>query len=123
MKPEEAIPLLQRGLVGEIYDQKGFLTALGYEALDAIDSSNCKTLVQKQHGEWIDYQDAKYSYLANCSKCGYQMDTHEEHGYFNFCPYCGADMRTQNDRSWDTSERGVSGSVKNSIAQEEGEAE
>lgn len=51
MKPEEAIPLLQRGLVGEIYDEKGYLTALGYEALDAIDSSNCPTLVQKGHGE------------------------------------------------------------------------
>lgn len=51
MKPEEAIPLLQRGLTGEIYDEKGYLTALGYEALEAIDISNCKTLVQKEYGE------------------------------------------------------------------------
>lgn len=51
MKPEEAISLLQRGLTGEIYDEKGYLTALGYEALEAIDISNCKTLVQKEYGE------------------------------------------------------------------------
>lgn len=54
-------------------------------------------LEEKPHGEWIDYQDEKYSYLANCSKCGYQMDTHEEHGYFNFCPNCGADMRVSKE--------------------------
>ena len=68
MKPEEAIPLLQRGLVGEIYDEKGYLTALGYEALDAIDSSNCPTLVQKEHGEcktckhYVPYMD-QFSYI------------------------------------------------------------
>lgn len=53
MKPEKAISLLQRGIVGEIYDEKGYLTALGYEALDAIDRSKCPTLVQRPHGEWI----------------------------------------------------------------------
>ena len=45
----------------------------------------------RPQGEWIDVKDIPY--LANCSNCGYQMDTHEEHGYFNYCPYCGADMR------------------------------
>ena len=96
MKPEEAIPLLQRGLVGEIYDAKGFLTALGYEALDAIDSSNCKTLVQKQHGEWIEGVIG-YHY---CSKChNYALaddDLADDDGkevLSNFCPNCGSDNR------------------------------
>lgn len=53
----------------------------------------CDPQNKMEHGEWIDYQDDEYSYLANCSKCGYQMNTHEEHGYFNFCPNCGKAMR------------------------------
>lgn len=44
----------------------------------------------RPQGEWIDVKNIPY--LANCSNCGYQMDTHEEHGYFSYCPYCGADM-------------------------------
>lgn len=50
---------------------------------------NCE--LERPKGKWIDVKDIPY--LANCSNCGYQMDTHEEHGYFNYCPYCGADMR------------------------------
>lgn len=45
----------------------------------------------RPQGEWIDVKNIPY--LANCSNCGYQMDTHEEHGYFNYCPYCGTEMR------------------------------
>ena len=86
MKPEEAIPLLQRGLVGEIYDEKGFLTALGYEALDAIDSSNCKTLVQKQHGEWLEKLLS-----TECSVCHKRFE-YLPYDYRNFCPNCGARM-------------------------------
>ncbi len=70
---------------------------------------------KEKHGEWnYDMFDENY----HCSECNRVGAT-----IYNFCPNCGADMRTQNDRSWDTSERGVSGSVKNIIAQEEGEAE
>lgn len=92
MKPEEAIPLLQRGLIGEIYDEKGYLTALGYEALDAIDSSKCPTLVQNQHGEWKPHDQhglTKVWYERyKCSNCN-------EYGwlYWHFCQNCGADMR------------------------------
>lgn len=42
-------------------------------------------------GKWVD-EDG--TYYANCSKCGYQMDTHQERGYFRYCPNCGADMRS-----------------------------
>lgn len=98
MKPEEAIPLLQRGLVGEIYDTKGYLTALGYEALDAIDSSNCPTLVQKKHGEWIFNKDGNYE----CSECGIawkDMPVKDAKPVFKACPWCGADMRKEGKSS------------------------
>jgi hypothetical protein len=68
---------------------------------------------QRPHGEW-----SALEYGYKCSVCTAAFYTHS-----NFCPNCGADMRTQNDRSWDTSERGASGSVENSITQKEGEAE
>lgn len=42
-------------------------------------------------GKWID--DSKEdSYYANCSHCGYQIDTHYERGYLNYCPNCGLKM-------------------------------
>ena len=44
---------------------------------------------KKKHGKWVDDDN---SFYANCSKCGYQIDTHEERGYHNFCPNCGARM-------------------------------
>ncbi len=43
-----------------------------------------------RYGKWIGSNDEDY--FANCSECGYQMDVHREHGYFNYCPYCGARM-------------------------------
>lgn len=90
MKPEKAISLLQRGIVGEIYDEKGYLTALGYEALDAIDNSNCPTLVQRPHGEWIEKPCG-----VVCSRCKAQA-LHTPNGNqsrSDYCPNCGADMR------------------------------
>ncbi len=54
------------------------------EAIKSVPSAD------RPRGEWIDENG---TYYANCSKCGYQMDTHEERGYHNFCPNCGADMR------------------------------
>ena len=51
----------------------------------------------RPRGEWID-EDG--TYYANCSECGYQMDTRQERGYFRFCPNCGADMKgDQNETS------------------------
>lgn len=101
MKPEEAISLLQRGLSGEIYDEKGFLTALGYEALEAIDSNNCPTLVQKQAGEWVEVPKYKGYYV--CSKClerlggDFERFDHWEMNKENFCPVCGSDNRKRGE--------------------------
>ena len=59
-----------------------------YKALEAVPSAD------RPRGEWIDENG---TYYANCSKCGYQMDTHQERGYFRFCPSCGADMRGEDE--------------------------
>ena len=49
---------------------------------------------ERPRGEWIDENG---TYYANCSKCGYQMDTHQERGYFRYCPNCGSDMRGEDE--------------------------
>lgn len=49
-------------------------------------------VVQVVHGKWIDEDPAFAEYFANCSVCGYEIDVHNERGYFNFCPNCGAKM-------------------------------
>ena len=50
---------------------------------------------ERPQGKWIE-EDG--SYYANCSCCGYQIDTHYERGYLNFCPNCGADMRVKGEK-------------------------
>ena len=52
-------------------------------------------LAEPKVDAWID--DEEYNteygyYFAHCSECGYQMDVHENRGYHNFCPNCGAKM-------------------------------
>lgn len=67
------------------------------EAFDtAIEALKNETIfsADRPRGEWI---DENCTYYANCSMCGYQMDTHEERGYHNFCPNCGADMRGEDE--------------------------
>ena len=50
--------------------------------------------LERAQGEWIN--DSKEdSYYANCSHCGYQIDTHYERGYLNYCPNCGAKMEVE----------------------------
>ena len=46
---------------------------------------------EPKRGKWLDDNN---SFYANCSECGYQMDKHAERGYHNYCPYCGARMRS-----------------------------
>ncbi len=45
-------------------------------------------------GKWVDDNNSFNLFYANCSECGYQMNTHEERGYHNFCPNCGARMES-----------------------------
>lgn len=40
---------------------------------------------------WVDDYN-EYGDFANCSFCGFQIDVHENRGYYNFCPHCGACM-------------------------------
>ena len=57
--------------------------------------STAKEVPERKHGKWIDYKDDfdDCSYLANCSECRYQIDTHHHRGYLNYCPNCGSYMR------------------------------
>ena len=62
-----------------------------YDALDMAE----KALEQEPKcGKWLDDNNSFNSFYANCSECGYQMDKHAERGYHNYCPYCGARMRS-----------------------------
>lgn len=65
-------------------DFPDYVTPLLDKVIDSIPT------ICRPQGEWID-EDG--SYYVNCSCCGYQIDTHYERGYLNFCPNCGADMR------------------------------
>lgn len=77
-----------RGLLADI---KGSIIIRAYSPyVEALELA-IKALERPQ-GEWIDNSEED-SYYANCSHCGYQIDTHYERGYLNYCPNCGADMR------------------------------
>lgn len=44
-------------------------------------------------GKWI---DALNTEICECSLCGFIC--HEYYSYFNYCPFCGADMRESEDK-------------------------
>ncbi len=53
------------------------------------------TIEERKEGRWIDtdYINLQLdTYLASCSECGYQMNVHNNRGYFKYCPNCGAKM-------------------------------
>lgn len=74
-------------MYGADIDRYGLSTAL-----DVIDEIEPADVVHVVHGKWIDEDPAFAEYFANCSVCGYEIDVHNERGYFNFCPNCGAKM-------------------------------
>ena len=75
---------IERNLRGEIVER-----SVDVGAIEALPSAD---VVQVVHGKWIDEDPAFAEYFANCSVCGYEIDIHNERGYFNFCPNCGAKM-------------------------------
>lgn len=63
--------------------------------LHYIEISNLPTVEERKEGRWIDtdYINLQLdTYLASCSECGYQMNVHNNRGYFKYCPNCGAKM-------------------------------
>lgn len=58
-----------------------------------------------QHGEWIRDRywsrgvgmGEEYGFFYKCSLCEYEVENGYTRCGFNFCPYCGADMREVRD--------------------------
>ncbi len=80
-----------------------------YERCDTYDITDYRDLMlesvkvlpsaDRPSGEWIDDIEAESNgyYWANCSQCGLQIDVHENRGYYNYCPHCGARMKGADD--------------------------
>ena len=62
------------------------------KCVEAINMAGEALEQEQKIGHWIDDDNSFNSFYANCSECGYQINTHEERGYHNFCPNCGARM-------------------------------
>ena len=54
-------------------------------------------VIEPKRGEWVDDDEHAEYYWANCSVCGLQIDVHENRGYHNYCPNCGARMKGADD--------------------------
>lgn len=81
-------------------NEDGYLLVYRCDVIDTLRS--LPTTEERKEGRWIDsdYINLQLdTYFANCSKCGYQMDVHNNRGYFNFCPYCGARMGNESDEN------------------------
>lgn len=49
---------------------------------------------ERPHGKWVEGLHSYFSTL-DCSLCGYSKPA--SHYIFNYCPNCGADMRTEGE--------------------------
>lgn len=76
--------------------------AIRIASINSMPVNECVSLIRElpsvtpeiPKGKWID--DSKEdSYYANCSHCDYQIDTHYERGYLNYCPNCGTKMEVE----------------------------
>lgn len=66
------------------------IEAHGSLAIQAKDMA-INALKERKAGHWIDHQDGRWIY-AKCSECGKVQDAKS-----NFCPYCGVDMREEEE--------------------------
>ena len=48
-----------------------------------------------KHGKWIRRWKTVDGNVFRCSECGSELAVEEEEMFFDFCPYCGADMRKE----------------------------
>jgi ribosomal protein S27E len=53
---------------------------------------------KRKTGEWVD-QDRGAFYTVECSECHKEplLDAYGDYVHSNFCPFCGADMRGDNN--------------------------
>lgn len=86
---DDAVSRISELLVSELHMKRCPTWNEVYNAIGELPSAD---VVQVVHGKWIDEDPAFAEYFANCSVCGYEIDVHNERGYFNFCPNCGAKM-------------------------------
>lgn len=86
---DDAVSRMSELLVSELHMTRCPTWNEVYNAIGELPSAD---VVHVVHGKWIDEDPAFAEYFANCSVCGYEIDVHNERGYFNFCPNCGAKM-------------------------------
>ena len=86
---DDAVSRMSELLVSELHMTRCPTWNEVYNAIGELPSADVAPVV---HGKWIDEDPAFAEYFANCSVCGYEIDVHNERGYFNFCPNCGAKM-------------------------------
>lgn len=53
-------------------------------------------------GKWEKVHYGDYPFLAKCSRCGHEIDTHYEGKYPNFCSNCGLPMNEEAARRLNT---------------------
>lgn len=60
-------------------------------------SKNCISSMgaSHKHGKWIRRWKTVDGNVFRCSDCGVELAVEEEEMFFDFCPYCGADMRKE----------------------------
>lgn len=71
-------------------------TAMAQLHDDAADAIEALQAQLPKHGEWVK-KEGKTSYWYVCSECGNRplKDSEEYSVFSDFCPSCGADMRTK----------------------------
>lgn len=90
--------------IDAIWDNRA-ISLLGCRILTMIDNA---PTIEPIRGEWVRDRywsrgigmGEEYGFFYKCSLCEYEVENGYTRCGFNFCPYCGADMRAeQTERS------------------------
>lgn len=71
--------------------------------VEDIDSAPTVDAVEREHGVWLRGSDIYGNKFMNCSQCHTDTDIPEMYDWedvremYHFCPFCGADMREEDN--------------------------
>ena len=92
IKKSEAIKAIQKRIDSPQMQNK-WQQGASLSCLRAIDDIPSADVIEHKRGEWIALDERDVSGYWKCSACGTPTQAFGAKAIYKYCPFCGADMR------------------------------